>query len=461
MTASREIMRSVVADILDNVRSGWREAVTEEELFHALDARMRLIVDVLRRASEMKLVRQEPPTIHQLGKWAEEIESFEDLVRLVQRLADAYETRKARHTPKTAARPSPFEDQMLASEATLADYPQAAAEPGARSRGGARAELVDIHYVTDRHPSPDARLGTKFGYRRAAALTYGQCTVSLPPGRRVAQLPRPAWWRLEFTARPERHAVLTRVDRQDAVDFYASLRTQLRSGPRSEVLVFVHGFNVTFEAAALRTAQLAVDLRFDGAPILYSWPARGNVLDYTRDTTSADASAVHFLAFLGDVAQRAGAETVHVLAHSMGNRAVCRALHLLSQRGEAAAAARIGHLILAAPDMDTAELTDIGAEIRRTAASMTLYASSKDLALRLSKFVNGGPRAGEPILVLPDIDSIDASTVDTDFLAHGYFSADRSVLGDLNALLSGKPAADRFELEAVGVAPGLHYRFRP
>ena len=32
-----------------------------------------------------------------------------------------------------------------------------------------------------------------------------------------------------------------------------------------QAFVFLHGYNVTFEAAAYRTAQIAYDLRFDGA----------------------------------------------------------------------------------------------------------------------------------------------------------------------------------------------------
>ena len=55
------------------------------------------------------------------------------------------------------------------------------------------------------------------------------------------------------------------------------------AAPRPEVFVFVHGYNVTFEGAAQRTAQIAYDLKFSGAPIFYSWPSQARTLEYTVD----------------------------------------------------------------------------------------------------------------------------------------------------------------------------------
>jgi len=48
------------------------------------------------------------------------------------------------------------------------------------------------------------------------------------------------------------------------------------------VLLFVHGYNVSFEDAARRTGQLAYDLGFEGPTVFFSWPSRGSVTAYTR-----------------------------------------------------------------------------------------------------------------------------------------------------------------------------------
>lgn len=461
-------VRARLSDILDRLRPDWRSAPGGGLIWpesEPPEARVDLLLEILRAAAAKAWIAPGPPNLSQLHRWARQISTFEELARLLSRLARAHIDAQFQANYREVGHEMRSElGERIAgrriSEHRSPAVPEAALHPLDLPRSASRALCVDIHYVTDRVPSSDPRLGTKFTARRGRGLTYGECTVSLPPDRAIGQLPRPSWWRFEFTPQADRHAMLTKVGRLDEAGFYDRLGQRLASSGRREALVFVHGFNVSFESAALRTAQLAVDLKFQGAPVLYSWPAQGRVLDYVRDANNVDSSASSFLSFLSELSARSGAQAVHVIAHSMGNRALCQALHLLSQRGPAAAQARIGHVVLAAPDMDAEKLRMIGAEIRQTAGSMTLYASSRDLALRLSKLVNGGVRAGEAVMVLKDIESIDASTVDTGFLAHGYFSEERTLLADLYELLDGKPASLRFNLEEAGGPPSDHFRFR-
>ena len=82
----------------------------------------------------------------------------------------------------------------------------------------------------------------------------------------------------------------------------------------------------------------------------------------------------------------------------------------------------------------------------------TSYASNCDLGLRLSSRLHRGARAGfiagEPFLA-PQLDTIDASAVDTGFLGHGYFAEKRSLITDLRLLLhNGMPPKDRGLTEA-------------
>jgi esterase/lipase superfamily enzyme len=67
-----------------------------------------------------------------------------------------------------------------------------------------------------------------------------------------------------------------------------------------------------------------------GAPIFYSWPSNGKTADYFKDETNITWSTPHLEEFLGLIAQKSGAERIHIIAHSMGNRAVCDALKALS-----------------------------------------------------------------------------------------------------------------------------------
>lgn len=93
-------------------------------------------------------------------------------------------------------------------------------------------------------------------------------------------------------------------------------------------LVFIHGFNVTFEEAAIRAAQIGFDLKVPGITAFFSWPSKGrlSLLDYAADEATIDASAGKMTDFLVKFAQQTDAERVHVIAHSMGNRGLLGAM---------------------------------------------------------------------------------------------------------------------------------------
>lgn len=62
--------------------------------------------------------------------------------------------------------------------------------------------------------------------------------------------------------------------------------------------------------------------------------------------------------------------------------------------------------------------------------------------------------------VIPGLDSIDASSVKTDFLAHSFFSDTRTVLGDLAAVvLEGKEPSKRFGLKKLTTPSGPCWKF--
>jgi esterase/lipase superfamily enzyme len=76
--------------------------------------------------------------------------------------------------------------------------------------------------------------------------------------------------------------------------------------------------------------------------------------------------------------------------------------------------------MLTAPDIDAEVFTLLAQDTNRIGERVTLYASPEDKALRLSKQFHGYPRAGEAIIVLPGVDTIDASAVDTSLVGHSY-----------------------------------------
>ena len=303
-----------------------------------------------------------------------------------------------------------------------------------------------------------------YGNRRGT-LQYGTCRVSIPESHEIGELEAPSVWKFEFTETPERHVVLMSIDPRPADEFFARLRACVEQSQRRSAFVFVHGFNVTFEDAARRTAQIAYDLKFDGAPVFYSWPSQGGLLKYTIDENNVRWSVQHLREFLVDFARRSGAEQIHLIAHSMGNRALTGALRDLAFLPEEERPT-FKEIILTAPDIDAGVFrTDIAPHIAKTADRVTLYASSNDTALSYSKQIHGYPRAGdtgEDLLVLPGMDTIDVSAVDTSLLGHNYYGDNDSVLADIFEVLhEAKPPAQRRWLQSARRG-NLHYWvFRP
>ena len=307
---------------------------------------------------------------------------------------------------------------------------------------------VEVFYGTDRKPSGSAKPALYYGGERGA-FEAGTCRVSIPKGHRVGHLESPAWWKLQFREDPSKHVVLLGVTPLPEADMYARLKASLAQTGEEALLVFVHGYNVTFEEAARRTAQIAYDLGFDGVPAFYSWPSNGDVLDYPRDEADVQWSVPHLKAFLQDLVAESNAKKVHLIAHSMGNRALTAALQSIAAEHDAPL---FNQVILTAPDIDAAVFArDVVPAIRPSADRLTLYASSKDRALDISNDLHGYPRAGESgehLVVVEGLDTIDASQVDTDLLGHSYFAQTRALLSDLYLLLHhGQPPAERNLLE--------------
>jgi esterase/lipase superfamily enzyme len=321
--------------------------------------------------------------------------------------------------------------------------------------------VVPVLFATDRNLTGEQGPYRCFGAQRDE-LRYGLAEVRIPETHRRGQLETPKWWRLELNENQQRHVSLLDVKLLDWDQFVYQLDKQQEALDSSDVLLFVHGYNVTFDAAVRRAAQISWDLRFPGVCMAYSWPSAGTLLGYTRDETSVQWSEHNFRQFLLNLDADTSVHKVHIIAHSLGNRLITEVLSQLS----ADQREHIGQVVLAAPDVDAGVFCHIAKRVAALAAQVTLYASSKDLALRLSKFVHGFRRAGDsepkPVVVEPVV-SIDASSVSTDLLGHSYIGDAPSILADVYWLLKegGGPEQRPFYLSLVEADGDRYWLFNP
>ncbi len=210
-------------------------------------------------------------------------------------------------------------------------------------------------------------------------------TISVPPGHQAGQIEKPMFGK----ASPDKHFAVTAKRDLDDESFQAEIASHLsgRVGSNRDVLVYVHGFNTSYDEARFRLAQIVTDGRFGGVPVLFTWPAASNLLDYEAAKESAAASRDALGKLLQQLAVTPGVGRIQIVAHSMGTWLVMEALRETAIAGSPDLNARLGNVMLAAPDID---LSVFRAQIARLDAShISVLVSANDRALSISKTLAG------------------------------------------------------------------------
>ncbi len=306
-------------------------------------------------------------------------------------------------------------------------------------------------------------------------LHLGSARVSLPATHKPGRFEQPQLIHFEFVESPEKHIVLYSLKVEDASStWFDSLSAAAQNSDNRDGFVFIHGYNVRFIDALKRTAQLASDLDLQGPAICYSWPSRGNVAAYTVDEASVSWSAPHFEQLLLDLHSRTQCNRIHVVAHSMGNRALLQAIERIDLRHHrpnhdrvspepnGSEAKLIDSIVMAAPDVDLAEFASRYVKpLQNISGRTTLYFSDSDRALLLSSGIHGAPRLGllkDHLQSFAGIESIYVGIERRLTLGHSYYGDDPAVIEDLKSLLrSGQSAAQRDLLQQVSNARGISF----
>lgn len=271
-------------------------------------------------------------------------------------------------------------------------------------------------------------------------LHLGVSQVTLPPKHVPGTLERPTVLKLEWDEDENKHVVLQSLSTLDPVIFFKDIEAK----QRDSALVFIHGYNVSFDDALRRTAQLTADLKYDGVPILYSWPSRANTLSYTRDEANVGWTVPHLEQFLVDLRQKGNLKQIHVIAHSMGNRALLGAIERIGLRNNSSGPL-LSRIVMAAPDVDALEFKNRYASlVQRVAGATVVYGSRNDRALMLSEHIHGYDRLGlvsGEFASRENVDMIDTSPLDLSMLGHSYYGESPAVINDIKAFFREQPRA--------------------
>lgn len=318
------------------------------------------------------------------------------------------------------------------------------------------SHIYPVWFGTNREPISRDDLSEGFTGCRSKESTevfYGRCEVEVPKTHRFGETGR-TWWQrwVAFDFNGKDQLKINKISGSKSADsFWQQISKTFSENPSdSDALVFLHGFNNSFEDAALRAAQIGFDLRIKGQTAFFSWPSLGGIDNYPTDESSIESSEEAITKFLVDFSHKSGAKRIHLMAHSMGNRGLLKALKNIARDVEVSnSSVSFGHIILAAPDLDVDVFRQAKDAYTSLSESTTIYTSSKDRAVKLSKWIHTYPRLGfvPPITVEQGINTI---TINDNYnlfeftLGHSYFAEAGALLHDIFDLIRhNSPPADR------------------
>ena len=252
-------------------------------------------------------------------------------------------------------------------------------------------------FVTNRRfESDDGPLEERFGNAREEILKFGYFDTKIQPSLGLGMLiDATAWFQNE-------EIQLIEVRELEQAAFVRQARTFIQGSPYRSLLVVVHGFKEAFPSALRKTSFLSHVLDVNTPVLLFDWPGnQGSMLrGYRRAHRVAKASGTELARTLQLIIQVIQPDRLWLIANSMGGQVVADAFAQLYRKTDLAdAETEIENVVLTAPDVDHDEFDNqFKQEITALAKNLTVYVSSNDRALLMSRIINRGRRRGESTL---------------------------------------------------------------
>lgn len=313
---------------------------------------------------------------------------------------------------------------------------------------------VDMLVATTREPSGDP--ATLFNGERSPKPHLTQISVSIPPKREAGTVQ----WPQRLPPNPATDFAVTNVQQIDTVaQGRAWFRQHVHSG---HALVFIHGFNNTYEDSVFRLAQIVHDSKMQATPLLFTWPSRAEVTAYEYDKESTNYSRTALEQALRTLAADPDVKDITIMAHSMGTWLAMESLRQMGIR-DGHVNPKIHNVILASPDIDIQVFAKQYVEMGEPRPKFTIFVSQDDRALAVSSFITGRVSrlgainpAEEPYrskLERAGITAIDLTKVKTgDSLNHGKFAESPEIVQLIGQrLMTGQTLTDSKVTLAQGI----------
>ncbi|HLN09338.1 MAG TPA: alpha/beta hydrolase [Xanthobacteraceae bacterium] len=302
------------------------------------------------------------------------------------------------------------------------------ASTGVNSDASELAAHPSLVVATTRKPVKGGRENPWFGPERGSTVTIARARLTPPDEGRFS---------LSAVGLGDWH-----IDSVEPAPALGELLAQDGSG--RDVLIYVHGYNQTFEMAALDAARLSDSVKFRGETMMFSWPSRAKLLDYGYDRESAMWSRDALQRVLDDVMASPGVGHIHIVGHSIGTMLTMEALRQLATHRDDAAAEKIGSIVFASPDID---MDVFKSSVERvgpiTSSKITVITATNDRALAVSGLLAGGiSRVGaaeKAELEGLGLRVIDASENSWGIINHDLFLSNAKVRQVIRNIIDGRP----------------------
>ncbi|GLQ34910.1 hypothetical protein GCM10007939_11930 [Amylibacter marinus] len=272
----------------------------------------------------------------------------------------------------------------------------------------------------------------EFNALRTSQVSLARYDISVPPTHTLGRVE----WPQDDTPDPSQHFLTRDIQTYET---RGDFRTAVRSSISTEdAVVFVHGYNNTFAEGLYRFAQIAQDVNITGQKFHYAWPSSGDARGYIHDRDSVLFARDGFEQFLDDIAA-ANPNGVYLVAHSIGSALTMETLRQASIKGNTKLLSAIRGVIFISPDIDVNVFLMQMRRITPAPEQFLIFASQRDIALRLSSFITGsGKRLGlidnpEKLRnVNVDLIDITSFTDSTDILNHSVAATSPTLLAILS-----------------------------
>ena len=249
-------------------------------------------------------------------------------------------------------------------------------------------------FVTNRHlEKGEGPLEERFNNERGGDLSFGFFDTSIEPSLGIGMLVNPTDW---FQNEEIQVNQIKALDKTAAVE---ELRQQVEASPYRSLLISVNGFREVFPSALRKTAFLAHVLDIDSPILVFDWPGDqgSSPRSYHRAQAIARESGQDLARAIDAIIREVQPERLWIMANSMGASVVVSAMSELYEDAEMAdPQTEIEHVVLTAPDISHAEFGNtFKPKIMAISKSLTVYVSSNDRALLMSRVLNRERRLGE------------------------------------------------------------------